>query len=109
MIFLPEAKVDHAHQMGLMGFIKQHIAYGRGACRFHRAREARNTGKLQIEGSFYGKCFVQPIKTHSPIWALQLMVVLLIWQIANTAGFFYEAILSRTSSVAGARRWAPRT
>jgi glycosyltransferase involved in cell wall biosynthesis len=92
IVFAPEAEVDHSREMGLIGFIKQHFGYGRGAWRFHRVREARNTGSLQVEGSFYSKCFVEPFKTRSIGSAVVLAGVLLVWQLANAAGFFYEAL-----------------
>jgi GT2 family glycosyltransferase len=41
LAFAPEARVGHAHPLGLRGFWRQHTAYGRGAARFHRLRAAR--------------------------------------------------------------------
>lgn len=94
LVFEPEARIEHAHKMGLRGFVKQHFGYGKGAWRFHRARKARQTGRLEVEGNFYLKCFVQPLKTHSIVKAIPIVALLGVWQVANTCGFFYEAIRS---------------
>lgn len=85
------AIVDHARTSGLKSFIKQHFGYGRGAWRFHEARKLRQRGDFEVEGKFYLKCFKRPWQTKSPLRAMQLTIALLIWQLANTAGFFYES------------------
>ncbi len=92
LIFCPDAVIDHAHVMGLPGFWRQHFSYGRGAWRFHRARARRGTGQLEVEGSFYLKCFRQALRTQPPRRAISLAALLGVWQLANTAGFFCEAL-----------------
>jgi hypothetical protein len=78
--------------MGFWGFVGQHFGYGRGAYRFHRTRARRGTGRLKVEGSFYGECFREPFRLLPPRQAIQMTALLGIWQLANTAGFFYEAL-----------------
>ena len=51
--FAPDAVVRHAHDLSLRGFVRQHLAYGRGAARFHRARARRGTGRLRDEVPFH--------------------------------------------------------
>ncbi|HEY7089526.1 MAG TPA: glycosyltransferase [Tepidisphaeraceae bacterium] len=94
IVHAPLAKVDHAHVMGLWGFFKQHFGYGRGAWRFHQARAQRRTGKLRVEGSFYLACLRQPFHTQSIGRAIKLAMIMCVWQIANSAGFAYQAITS---------------
>jgi glycosyltransferase involved in cell wall biosynthesis len=94
LIFATEAIVDHSRDMRLWGFCKQHFGYGRGAWRFHQARKMRESGKLQVEGSFYLKCFKRPFETQPLRRAIPLAMLMGVWQVANTAGFFFEAIKS---------------
>lgn len=93
LIRADDAIVDHAHDMGLAGFFSQHFGYGRGAWRFHQTRARRGARRLEVEGSFYLKCFREPFRTHPRRRAIPLAVLLGIWQLANAAGFFYEALL----------------
>ena len=95
IIAATRAVVDHAHEMGMVGFVKQHFGYGRGAWRFHRARARRGTGHLEVEGGFYLKCFREPFRTHALRRAIPLATLMGVWQVANTAGFVYESITSR--------------
>jgi glycosyltransferase involved in cell wall biosynthesis len=95
LVLAPKAIVDHAREMGLWAFVRQHFGYGRGACRFHQARRRRNAGRLNPNGRFYLNCF-RNSWIHQPLSrALPLAALLCVWQLANAAGFFYEAIKSR--------------
>lgn len=87
----PQAVVDHSHAMGMVGFCRQHFGYGRGAWRFHRSRERRGTGRLEVAGNFYVKCFAEPFRTQPPHRAIPVAVLLGVWQVANLAGFAFEA------------------
>jgi GT2 family glycosyltransferase len=97
LVFVPEAIVDHFREMDLWAFTRQHVGYGRGAWRFHRARRRRNTGGLTVNGRFYLRCFRrcwidQPVQR-----ALALTGLLCVWQLANATGFCYEAVASRAA------------
>ncbi|HMB94663.1 MAG TPA: glycosyltransferase, partial [Tepidisphaeraceae bacterium] len=98
LVFTPDAVVDHARKMGLWGFCKQHFGYGRGAWRFHKTRKMRGRGNVQVEGSFYLKCFREPFRTEPLRRAILLAMLLVIWQLVNTAGFFFEAFKSPGSA-----------
>lgn len=94
LVIALDALVDHAHVMGLGGFVRQHFGYGRGAWRFHRARARRRSGRLEVAGGFYAKCFAAP--WSQPRWhrAAALTMLMGVWQLANTAGFAFEALRS---------------
>ncbi len=47
------AVVRHAHDLDLRGFVRQHVAYGRGAARYHRRARRRGTGRLRDEAGFH--------------------------------------------------------
>jgi glycosyltransferase involved in cell wall biosynthesis len=90
LAYAPEARMDHAHQMGVRDFFRQHYAYGRGAWRFHRVRSRRGSGRFEIQGSFYWHCFRQAAGEGGH--AAGLMAMLSIWQLANALGFFRQAV-----------------
>jgi glycosyltransferase involved in cell wall biosynthesis len=95
MIFAADAVVDHAREMRLGSFIKQHFCYGRGAWLYHEARRRRDAGRFTVVGQFYVKgvrnCLAQrPLRR-----ALALTVLFGVSQLANAAGFFYQARASR--------------
>ncbi len=92
LIRVDGAIVEHAHTMGLGGFVGQHFGYGRGAWRFHQTRARRGRGQFEVEGSFYLECFREPFRVYPKHRAIPLAVLLGIWQLANAAGFLYEAI-----------------
>ena len=91
LVFAPDALVGHAHRMGLAGFIRQHVGYGRGAYRFMRAHRARAAGGSTLESGFYTGLLprtarlIRGRRNQPALWAL-----LLVWQLANTAGFCLE-------------------
>jgi GT2 family glycosyltransferase len=110
LVYAPAALISHARDMSLWGFCEQHFSYGRGAWLFHRARKARQSGDFEVEGSFYMKCFRRPFESRRKSQAVPAAVLMGIWQLANAAGFAYEAVRSRSparsnaSGGAGARR-----
>jgi glycosyltransferase involved in cell wall biosynthesis len=106
LVVARDALIDHAHEMGLVGFLRQHFGYGRGAWRYHRARQRRQTGSFEIEGSFYTKCFRAALDSKPVTRGTLLAGLVGVWQAANAAGFGYEAMRSlirrREATVAGA-------
>jgi glycosyltransferase involved in cell wall biosynthesis len=94
LVFSPHAIVDHAREMGLWGFVKQHFGYGRGAWRFHQARRRRNGSTFNFSGRFYARCFLNGWVYQPLLRAVPLTALLCLWQLANAAGFFYQAIVS---------------
>jgi GT2 family glycosyltransferase len=84
----PEAVVDHAHPMGLWGFVRLHYAYGRGARRFHRAQAMRG-GRVAVEPSYYLALARRPMREPARR-GLGLAALLGAWLLATTAGFARE-------------------
>jgi GT2 family glycosyltransferase len=88
---VPGARVEHRKPLDLAAFVRQHVAYGRGARRFHRLRRERGSGRLRVgEGGFYarvlGRCFRAPGRMR-----LLLPPLFVVWQLSNLAGFLLEA------------------
>ena len=60
-----EAVVDHAHALGLWGFVRLHYEYGRGARRFHRAQASRG-GRVAVEPGYYLALARRPLREPPP-------------------------------------------
>ena len=92
MVYVPEAVVSHCHRLTLGGFLRQHFRYGRGAALYHRKRVIRRSSRLTDHTSMYRswhKWQLRPWRESSGWRAVQLCMLLLLWQGANAAGFFY--------------------
>jgi GT2 family glycosyltransferase len=89
-----DAVVGHAHDLALAGFIRQHVAYGRGAARYQRARAARGTGRLRDDARFHldpalwGRTLAQRPARR----AARTVALLSLWQAANAAGYALERV-----------------
>ena len=86
--FVPDAVVGHAHRMNVAGFIRQHVSYGRGAYQFSRAHQSRSPGTSTVELGFYAGLLpgiARLIRGRRHPAALGALLV--VWQLANTAGY----------------------
>ena len=90
--YVPEAVVDHAHDLDLGGFVAQHVAYGRGAARYHRARRARGTGRLRDDLPFHldPSLYLRTARLRPARRAARVAALLPLWQAANAAGYALE-------------------
>lgn len=98
MTYAPEVLVYHAHALTFRTFWWQHFNYGRGAFHFHQAHARRDQGSIRVEPlSFYLNLLRYPFlqtRRRRALWPAFLLVVT---QVANAAGFFWE-MLNRTRS-----------
>jgi GT2 family glycosyltransferase len=90
IVLAPEAVVEHAPPLTLSRFAAQHFGYGRGAHRFHRIRARRGSGRFVDETSFHVR-LPALLRANGGRRAPRLAGLLLLWQAANAAGFFWEA------------------
>jgi GT2 family glycosyltransferase len=93
LTYAPEVVVGHARPMSLRAFCRQHFNYGRGAFRFERARSRRGSGGLVKELGFYRKLPGLVSRSFSQIRGRKAVLpgaLLVVWQVANAAGFFWE-------------------
>ncbi len=89
--YVPDAVVRHAHRLTLWKFWKQHFCYGRGAARFYKTQKQASRSSSTIETGFYTFCLrCLPMLFKREKGGLALMALLGVWQLANTAGFFFE-------------------
>jgi len=93
LAYAPEAIIYHVHDLTLRGFCKQHFNYGRGAFRYHQLRAERGSGRMRDEMGFHAQL---PGRLRGPFsrmrlkQALEVVMLLILWQLANALGFFYE-------------------
>ncbi|MBN1259042.1 MAG: glycosyltransferase [Anaerolineae bacterium] len=93
LVYAPQAIVYHAHPLSLRSFWRQHLSYGRGAFRFHRARARRNSGQIRNDISFHAHLPALIRRTRPPGRIgrqVHLLSLLAVWQLANAVGYFLE-------------------
>jgi glycosyltransferase involved in cell wall biosynthesis len=99
LVYAPDALVAHAHRLSLAEFWMQHFRYGRGAWRFHESLRRRGRGRLVRDLGFHAHFLGragEPLKQRDG--PLLVVLLLAVWQVANLAGFVYEAAVSRLPS-----------
>jgi GT2 family glycosyltransferase len=102
MSYVPEAVVVHASDLNLGRFWRQFFAYGRGAARFRRRELQRAGSRVPIEPSYYLAIIRHPFLDPSVERRVFVAMLLLLWHLANTAGFLREQIRARRAGTARA-------
>lgn len=93
MIYASEAVVYHAHALTFRTFLRQHFHYGQGAFCFHRVRARRLQDRVKVEPlMFYINMLRYPFVSAQGVQAPLLMLLLMVTQVANAAGFFWQRI-----------------
>jgi cellulose synthase/poly-beta-1,6-N-acetylglucosamine synthase-like glycosyltransferase len=95
MHYVPAAVVHHAHRLTLRGFWRQHFAYGRGARQFHREHRMRTGARIELEPGFYGGLHRTAWRGRRLPEALKLQLIIVVWHVANAAGFAWECVSPR--------------
>ncbi|WP_009959201.1 glycosyltransferase family 2 protein [Verrucomicrobium spinosum] len=83
-----QAVVDHAHHMDLLGFCRQHYAYGKGARQFHRAKQGPARG-LEPAG-YYAGMLTHPLLSPGGWRGLRLSLLIILSQIMSTVGYAWQ-------------------
>jgi len=91
LLYVRDAVVRHSHRLTLRTFWRQHVGYGRGAYRFHRAHCIRSASQSAFEGGFYTATLrrlprLLVGRRKQPL----LAALMIVWQVANLAGFAAE-------------------
>lgn len=91
MVYVREAVVRHSHRLSLMGFLRQHYTYGRGAWHFHRARAERGSGPVPVEPlPFLTGMLAYPFKDKSVRRPLAVSLLIGASVAMNAVGYFHE-------------------
>jgi hypothetical protein len=97
---VPEAEISHAHRLTLKSLQKQHFTYGRGALPYWRKASKADGSRIKVEPfGFYGGMLTHPFSQKAPNAAL-ISALIVVSQIANAAGFAYEALRMRRGASA---------
>jgi len=100
----PEAIVIHEHRTDLKGFIRQYFNYGKGAWRYHSLRRSRNSGaffdSLGLHTSLW-RHTRQPLSEVPSAIRTRVYFLLLAWELANAAGFGWQACKESLSGLFG--------
>jgi GT2 family glycosyltransferase len=96
MTYCPDAVVYHAHSLTLVGFCRQHYAYGRGLLRCRLAIARRAQGRLQGEPlSYYVELLRFPLRQGQGGRRWLHMLLLALSQAATAAGVLREVVTDR--------------
>jgi GT2 family glycosyltransferase len=90
MTYAPEILIYHSHPLNFRAFWRRHFNYGRGAYRYHQARAQRGTGRLRPNPKFYTGLILNPLMPLQAQRVFWVRVLLVMSQVANTIGFFWE-------------------
>ncbi len=103
--FAPDAVVHHFHDLDLPSYWRQYFRYGRGAWRYHRNRAERGSGTISQEAGFYRalRRRLRPAHPAPGLGRTRLVALLVVWQVANTAGFAWEAMRHALAEAVGTR------
>ncbi|MBE9043778.1 glycosyltransferase [Pleurocapsales cyanobacterium LEGE 10410] len=96
MVYVPQAQIQHYHQLSFTSFWKQHFGYGRGAFCFHQIRSQRGAKEIEVEPiSFYLDLLSYPLSQTLRQPKLLISGLFFLSQLANVAGFYWERINSK--------------
>lgn len=101
-VYAPEAIVHHAHDVTLPAFVRQHLAYGKGAHHYHLLLAARQQPALKVEPLvFYRDLLRYPFRHQRARKALGQSVLLALAQAVYAIGYFCERIVTDRRSARG--------
>lgn len=92
MTFVPEARVEHSHDLTWSSFWRQHFNYGVGAWRFWECKHAKGMAGPKIEPLRFYLDLMYHVRKSKLKPAVPLSLLLLISQLANAAGFAWAKI-----------------
>ena len=96
---VPAATIEHRHAQTLRQFLGLHYRYGRGAYRYQAKRRERGSGSMAQDMNFHGtlvRRLPRHLQKHRGLFRkVQIISAIVLWQAANAAGFFHEAVIKR--------------
>jgi glycosyltransferase involved in cell wall biosynthesis len=103
LVYAPDIVVHHAHRLSFGSFLKQHFHYGRGAYLFHRLEAERRRSRVKLESaSFYCALLLWPWSKGGGPQAARRSLLLLVSQVAHTAGYLRGFLASHPPGDGGA-------
>jgi GT2 family glycosyltransferase len=97
LIYVPTAVVEHAHRLTGQAFVSQQFAYGRGAFHFHRTAARNGDSQAARTRGFYSNVPRLARGVSAGEGTARVALEIGGWQLANAAGFAWEAICAHVS------------
>lgn len=98
---VPAATLEHRHAQTLKQFLGLHYRYGRGAYRYQAKRRLRGSGTMSHDMNFHRSLLrrlPRHLQKHRGLFRkVQITTAILLWQVANAAGFVREAAAQQFS------------
>ena len=101
LIYVRAAIVAHAHRLTPQAFVRQQFAYGRGAFHFHRTAARNGDSQAGRVRGFYADGVRRLVRREGFGAGKQIAQAALEiggWQLANAAGFAWEAIRTQRAA-----------
>lgn len=99
LVWCSSACVYHYHRQSLTSFVELHFRYGRGAYLYQRRKKQRHSGTFEDELNFHASLPKLLRSRWDDFGGLRLKIFTLLllatWQVANLAGFAYQALEDR--------------
>jgi glycosyltransferase involved in cell wall biosynthesis len=92
LVYEPRAVVRHRQRLTGRTFLRQHYGYGRGAYRLLRVRRAAGDRMIFEPPRFYAQLLAAPLSKPGGREGLLLGALVVLSQLAHTAGFVSEAL-----------------
>ena len=95
---VPDAVIGHAHSMNLHKFCRQHFWYGQGAFHYHQKKSQVVAQSLKNDARLHTQMYrwlPGALRSIPFIMRIPVLPLLVVWQLANAAGFFYESCFGR--------------
>ena len=96
---VPAAMLEHRHGQNLRQFLGLHFRYGRGAYLYQAKRRQRGSGTMAADMDFHTSLLhrlPRRLRQHRGLGRkAQIISAILLWQVTNACGFFYEATARR--------------
>jgi hypothetical protein len=99
IVWQQAAHVEHRHSQTLRTFLDLHFRYGRGAHRYQSIRRKRKSGTMHEDLGFHTTLLRRVARRLVGRGDLAASIgtaaALIAWQLANAAGFAFEALAGR--------------
>ena len=99
IVWQQAARVEHRHSQSLRTFLDLHFRYGRGAHRYQSIRRQRKSGTMHADLGFHTtlprRAARHLIDRGGLASGIGTAAALIAWQVANAAGFAFEALAER--------------
>ena len=95
MVKEPAAIVVHEHRTTFTGFVKQYFNYGKGAWRYQKGRRERGEKVVEPTADLHVRLrqhIRESMGELSTAMRIKVWFYLLVWEVTNAAGFFWQAL-----------------